>query len=198
MLVSYLILWALVGVLTLAVFGLYHHFGEMYLSSREGRSAQGPSRDELLPGARVTDVDGQDVAIGAQGAAQVLLFASTTCRLCKELTEDLAALASEGAVDVIVICSGEGSRVRQWAGQLDPCRVVLDSGLRLATRYRIGITPFFVSVASDGVVRERGIVNDALGLEYARDVALGLHGTSTDDMEAEDERLAQVGNARAQ
>ena len=46
---SYIALWILVAVLSVAVFALYHHFGQMYLNSREGRETQGPDLGATPP-----------------------------------------------------------------------------------------------------------------------------------------------------
>ena len=42
LLVSYAALWALVLAIAVGLLALYRHFGEMYLTSREGRVTQDP------------------------------------------------------------------------------------------------------------------------------------------------------------
>jgi methylamine dehydrogenase accessory protein MauD len=195
MLASYVTLWILVGVLAVGLFALYHHFGRIYISSAEGRLRQGPDRGDTLRTLDVVDLSGLPVRIPGTGRPALLLFASIACPLCRELLPDLERMVGERHdVDTVVICGGEPDKVATWAdGAQRALPIVPDERQKIATKYGIGITPFVVAVARDGVVREKGIVNDREGLElFAK--ALVTRSTA----EAEDEHVAAVGNGSAQ
>ena len=169
LLTSYVALWLLVLVLAGAVLALYHHFGTMYLSSREGRATQGPAIGSRLSGFGASALDGTEIAVPS-GRPSLLLLASTDCPECGRLQEPLVRLARAhaGEVDVVVLCGGRRVEVSDWArGVGAPVRVVADRNFRRATAVGVGITPFLLGVDGDGVVRARGLVNGQEGLEMA-------------------------------
>ncbi|WP_433346853.1 redoxin family protein [Microtetraspora malaysiensis] len=167
--ISYVVLWVLVVVLAGAVFALYHHFGQMYMTSPEGRVAHGPEEGSLFPALDTKDLDGEVVTLPAQDRPFIAVFASTGCTLCGALRSVLRKFAAEHPdVLVVVICDGHPRAVREWAGDLaSAVRVIPDPRGRIAARYEIGLTPFSVAVSHDGRVRSRGIVNGLDGLELA-------------------------------
>jgi methylamine dehydrogenase accessory protein MauD len=194
MLASYVALWVLVGVLSVALFALYHHFGKIYIGSAEGRQRQGPDRGEELKTLDTVALFGRRVHV-PNGRPTLLLFASIACPLCRELLPDLEELArARRDLDTVVICGGEPDKVATWADGAElTLPIVPDATSKISTRYGIGITPFMVAVARDGVVREKGLVNEREGLEL---FAKALVSRST--AEAEDEHVAAVGNGSAQ
>jgi methylamine dehydrogenase accessory protein MauD len=169
LLVTYVLLWLLVAALTVAVFALYHHFGEMYLSSREGRSRDGPELHRTIKPATVRDLAGEDVRVPRPAVPTMLLYATTNCPLCTELVPALTEVAArEQDIETVVVCGDEPPAVAAWADGLSSAAVVVPDGNRaLATRYRINATPFLVLIDRDGVVRAKGIVNGRDGLEQA-------------------------------
>ena len=68
------------------------------------------------------------------------------------------------------------------------CQVVADPSKRIATRYRIGITPYYLAIDERGILRSKGIVNDLKGVRAAADAL----PSSVDDIEVEWERQAVV------
>jgi methylamine dehydrogenase accessory protein MauD len=170
---SYVALWILVLVEAVAIFALYHHFGEMYLSSREGRAQQGPELGSSLQPRELVDLQGSAVRLPSAAAPALLLFASTTCRPCQKLRPELRELAARrGSLEALVVCAGEQDEVRRWSAELDGrVRVVADRSGRLALDYGIALTPFCVAVDRFGTVRAKGIVNDGAGLERMADEA---------------------------
>jgi len=162
------VLWILVAIFAVALLALYHHFGEMYLNSREGRDQQGPEVGTLLAGAQLVGVDGGSVSV-PPGRPALLLFMSTDCKLCGRLRDLIAEFAERHLqVETVVVCAGQASQVREWAARIDGrLPVGIDPQHRLAARYRIGMTPFVVGVRGDGSVVLRGLFNDIDGLELA-------------------------------
>jgi len=171
---SYIALWIIALVQAIALFALYHHFGAMYLSSREGREAQGPRAGTQLKVVNARDIDGAPVMVPPAATAALLVFVSTTCPVCDRLRGELQQFATRyDDIELAVICAGEVEAVRRWAKDLrGPMRVVPDPGYRMALRYDIGITPFGIGVTRDGVVHGRGLASNRAALEALAEAAL--------------------------
>lgn len=179
---SYVALWVLVLVMAAAILALFHHFGTMYLSSREGRATQGPAIESRLAPFEATALDGTAVVVPS-GRPALLLLASTDCPECGKLIAPLQRLAEIrfGELDVVVLCGGRRMGVAEWAGALgSPVRVVADRNFRRAAAMGVGITPFVVGVDGQGFVRARGLVNGAEGLAIAAEDVLRSDGVFAD------------------
>lgn len=165
---SYVVLWILVAIFAVALLALYHHFGEMYLNSREGRDRQGPDVGTVLGSAQLVGVDGGTIALPPARPA-LLLFMSTDCKLCGRLRDVIAEFAERhDELETLVVCAGQASQVREWAARIEGrLPVGIDPQHRLAARYKIGMTPFVVGARGDGTVVLRGLFNDIDGLELA-------------------------------
>ena len=163
---SYALLWVLLPVMSVSVFALYHHFGQMYLTSREGRAEQGPAVGAQLRRTEALDLATQPVLLPPRGAPALVMFTSTTCPVCEAMRLDLIQIARDQPdLPVYVFCHGSTRAVREWAGELaGAATVVPDPRLRHAARYEVAVTPFGIAVGADAVVRARGIVNDLDGL----------------------------------
>lgn len=172
LLASYIVLWLVVIVVLVALFGLYHHFGQMYLSTREGRSTHGPRIGTQLKSAEGFDLVGGRVYLPPADIPALLVFASTACRVCEKFLPDLDAFAQDRAseLEVVLICGGEAGAVRRWLNErVRLVRVIADPGERLAAQYNIGVVPYCVGVDDTGKVRTRGIINTRNGLEAMAD-----------------------------
>jgi hypothetical protein len=166
--VSYVLLWVLVAVLFIGVLALYHHFGEMYLSTPESRSQQGPEEGDLLKAAEAFSVTGAPVVLPVDRPT-LLLFVSTTCDVCKEVRAALPRLvASRPELAVVVVCIGRLAMVKAWAGEVAGLvPVIADQRARISGLYNVDLTPFCIAVGADGHVRASGIANTYDALEVA-------------------------------
>jgi hypothetical protein len=166
LLLSYFALWVLVAVEAVAIFALYQHFGQMYLSSRDGRASQGPALGTNLKQMAAHDIYGQELSLPAIEAPSLILFASTTCSLCRKLLPDLDALVrTRSDFKALVVCAGNRDAVRSWAKGIDEgLAVIPDPGYAIAARYGVAFTPFCVACDEHGIVRAKGLVNDVGGL----------------------------------
>lgn len=190
LLISHVVLWMAVLIETIALLALYHHFGEMYLNSREGRASQGPELGSRPKSVEVQDVSGVNVQLPASEVRSLIVFATTDCELCGKLREDLRHFAvNRPDVRPLVVCAGDEDEVSRWAGGLDEfVTVVPDRGHKIAARYGVGITPFCVGVDEGGTVLTKGIVNDLQGLESAADQTLSEQKTYSRQMVEIEER----------
>jgi hypothetical protein len=163
---SYALLWTLLAVTSVSVYALYHHFGQMYLTSREGRADQGPAVGTRLRRTEALGLDAVPLLLPSRGVSALVVFTSTTCPVCEAMRLDLIQVARDQPdLPVYVFCHGSARAVRDWAGELTgAATVVPDPRLRYAARYEVAVTPFGIAVSADNVVRARGIVNDLDGL----------------------------------
>ena len=133
--VSYVVLWATVVVLGVAVIALLRQIGVLHTRVAPMGvhfAGEGPELDEPAPEVDGVRYDGAPIT--------VLAFTSPTCELCQKLKPALA-------------------RIDQT---YDDVRVhVVDNGDRpeVFTRFRVRSTPYLVAVDAEGVVRSRGVAN---------------------------------------
>lgn len=147
----------------------------MYIGSPDGRTNLGPENDASLLPSTSRALSGQTVQLPPPGRAALVLFASTTCRLCASVRDDVKRLEEYlDKIDLFVLCTGSRHEVERWAAPVVRFGCVIhDHRGRLAARYRAYATPFIVAVDQAGVVRGKALVNDARGLRWAVAQALG-------------------------
>lgn len=167
-------LWVFVIVLGVAVLALYHHFGEMYMSSREGRMNLGPKVGSRLPDRTVRGVYGDTIDLPPRRNS-ITVFTSVRCQLCEKLRpEILTFAAARPDLAVTMVCAGRPDEVRTWSGELGHAiQVVADPGGQIATDHRASLLPFLIASDQHGVVRARGLVNDGKGLQMAAEALDG-------------------------
>ena len=173
---SYVLLWLLVLTLLAGVFALFHHFGTMYMTSREGREDQGPEPGRLVEAFTAADITGRIISVPPMNRPLLLVFTSTTCKFCARLRPEFQRfVTAHTEVDLVVICDGHPRAVAAWAAEISrTVRVLSDPRARRSARYGVAVLPFAIAVGADGVVRGRGIVNDLDGLELLADTAVHL------------------------
>jgi hypothetical protein len=167
--IAYGLLWTLVVIEGAAIFALYNHIAQAYLSSRNGRDKQGPAIGSAFAELHLRDVNGVGCTIPEQGRSTLLIFASTTCPICASLRSDIVAFSRAHEDFVIaVVCEGHIEEVRTWANVFHHrIRVIPDRSFRTPSKLDIGMTPFVVGIDSGGVVKVKGLVNEGAGLEWA-------------------------------
>ncbi len=175
MLVGLCAVWALLIVLAWAVFALYRHFGQMYLSSPAGRADQGPQIGTPLLSIAREGLGGQQVVLPPPGPG-IVLFADTSCDLCSAIRDKLDALDPySGKLHVVVFCAGLKQDVAAWAARVPGyVQVVWDDRANAAQHYRVSTLPFAIAVGLGGEVRAKSIINGDEGLLWAAQHALDI------------------------
>jgi len=158
---SYILLWVIVILLSLALFILYSHVGRRLLSSREGHALQGPDLETRITPQVLADLDGVRRTIGGPSAKPTLvLYLSITCAPCRELIDAIPeAIQRFGEeIQTIVIVRGDPLQVMEMTARL-PSDVIVcaDNAGDLITTYRIMVTPFGLSLDRRGVLRYKGV-----------------------------------------
>jgi methylamine dehydrogenase accessory protein MauD len=170
-LVSYVVLWALVAALALLTLALARQIGTLHL--RLGpRGAleldeEGPPLGETPEPADARDLDGRPVAVGGPGEAQLLLFVSPACPVCREVLPSLPVAARAGGMRPVVVSDADDPR--EVLPHANGAPVVL--GPELARSYAVPGTPYAVALDRLGVVRAKGTINTLEQLEGLVDTA---------------------------
>jgi methylamine dehydrogenase accessory protein MauD len=164
-LVSYIVLWALVVALAFLILALARQIGTLHL--RLGpRGAlelddEGPPLGEAPEAIDARDVTGRSVSVGGPGRAQLLLFVSPGCRVCREVLPSLPVAARVGGLSPLVIADAADDAHGEGASNGAP--VIVDP--EIARSYAVPGTPYAVALDHLGVVRAKGSVNSLEQME---------------------------------
>jgi len=161
--VSYVVLWVVVVALAVLALALARQIGTLHL--RLGpRGAlelddEGPPLGEAPEAADLPSIDGRTVTVGGPGEAQLLLFVSPGCPICREVVPSLPVAARAGGMSPRLI--SDAADAHPYASV--PAPVVASPSL---TRdYGVPGTPYAVILDTVGVVRAKGTVNNLEQME---------------------------------
>lgn len=170
-LISYIALWILVVVQAAALLALYHHFGQMYLSSPIGRIDQGPDLGASSAVGEFADVSGDLIVFPP--SPSIVVFADTECRTCAALKPTLAAFGFDAEIDLVVVCAGDSEElVTAWAAAIpEEIRVIPDVRRKLSTQMRVGVTPYILAFDGAGRVCDKGVLGGRDDLDRALSMA---------------------------
>ncbi len=174
MLISYVILWVLVVILSLLVFALARQVGVLHERVAPAGAlmpTNGPKVGEMTEVMSVSDLQGDAVAIGgadSAGLATLILFISPTCPVCKSLVPVARSLVSYEGRRMRLVFASDGDKIEQhiaYVGDLDikDYPYVVSQALGLA--FAVSKLPFAVLVGSDGTLKSKGLVNSREHLE---------------------------------
>lgn len=173
-LVSYVVLWALVVALSLLVVSLARQVGTLHL--RLGPQGalevddEGPPLGQMPPPAEVRDLAGRAVVVGGPGEAQLLLFVSPTCPICREVLPSVPAVARTGALaPYVLVDEDDPDLLQRYRGGRLGAPVI--PAPELARSYGIPGSPYVVVLDEAGIVRAKGTVNNLEQMEGLVDTA---------------------------
>jgi hypothetical protein len=150
--VAFVVQWMLLVVLCIVVVALARQVGTLHL--RLGpRGAleiddEGPSLGEAPPVIPAVDPDGDTLTLGGPGVPRLVLFASETCSICREVVPGIPAAASSGSLQPQVVHDLEAERT-----------------------YDVPGTPYVIVLDEQGVVVAKGTVNNLEQVEGLVDTA---------------------------
>lgn len=166
-----ILLWLLVGLLTVAVLALARQVG--VLSQRVAPAGAltpttGPKVGELTDALQVDDLGGSRITIGGTESERdaLVLFVSPTCPVCKALLPAAKSLARTENLTLVFASDGfEPARHRAFANDAGIGGYPYVISQELGLRYGVSRLPFAVLIGADGVLRGRGLVNTREHLE---------------------------------
>ncbi len=174
LMVSYVILWALVIVLSLLVFALARQVGVLHERVAPAGAlmpTSGPKVGELTEVMPLTDLQGHAVAVGgadSEGLATLILFISPTCPVCKSLVPVARSLVAHEGKRMRLVFASDGDKLEQhiaYVSDLDIEDYPYIVSLSLGLAYAVSKLPFAVLIGSDGALKSKGLVNTREHLE---------------------------------
>jgi len=174
LMISYVILWALVIVLSLLVFALARQVGVLHERVAPAGAlmpTNGPKVGEMTEVLPVTDLNGDAVTIGgadAEGLATLILFISPTCPVCKSLVPVSRSLVSYEGRRMRLVFASDGDKIEQhlaYVGDLDIADYPYVVSQTLGVAYAVSKLPFALLIGSDGILKSKGLVNSREHLE---------------------------------
>jgi methylamine dehydrogenase accessory protein MauD len=172
--ISNLLLWVLVIVLSLIVLALARQVGVLHERVAPAGALQpteGPKVGELTSAMSLTTLDGRAIDVGGRsklGRSTFILFVSPTCPVCKSLVPTAKSLAKKEAARLELVFASDGDSRDQhlaYASDLDlgEYPYVLSESLGLS--YQVSKLPFAVLIGADGTLQSKGLVNTREHLE---------------------------------
>jgi methylamine dehydrogenase accessory protein MauD len=167
LIVSNVLLWIVVLVLSGAVLALLRQIGVLHerVAPAGALMAQsGPTVGEPAPVVEVQSWSGEQLSIGAPDGGDVatlLFFLSPTCPVCKTLLPVLDSVRRAEGDRLRIVLASDGPRAEHEAfveeQGFDGGAYVLSTELGLV--YRVGHLPHAVLIDARGIVRAYGLVN---------------------------------------
>jgi methylamine dehydrogenase accessory protein MauD len=175
-LASYLVLWALLAGTIVVLLVVLRQLGLMYLRSSSGlRLDEGPEVGSIVPPFDEIDelTDDRFRIPDPEAPVTLLLFASPSCAICKDVLQGLAAVVHHyDGVSPVVISEGtaeENDGLRRMVGSKGRFVTSVARQRHLA----IETIPYGVAVRRDGLVLARRIVNHLDDVENLLEDAAG-------------------------
>jgi methylamine dehydrogenase accessory protein MauD len=174
LLVSNIVLWIIVIVLTVVVLALARQVGilhERVAPAGALMPTNGPKVGELTEAMALADLNGKPITIGGEhsdGLATLIMFVSPTCPVCKSLVPTAKSLANTERKRLRLIFASDGDKPEQHHAyakdlSLDKYPYVLSQALGLG--YQVSKLPFAVLIGGDGTLQSKGLVNTREHLE---------------------------------
>ena len=167
LLVSNLLLWVLVCILSLVVVALTRQVGLLHERvAPVGALAieRGPRVGERAPELSVESLDGRTLQLGGvdpDGRKRLLFFLSPSCPVCATLLPTLRAMIDSAEGGTPLLFASDGPRAEHEAFCKDksiaPSDYILSRELGLA--YEVSKLPFAVLIDASGTIRAKGLVN---------------------------------------
>ena len=172
---SYVVLWILVVVLCLVVVALARQIGTLLLRV-ESRGAleiddEGPPLEESTRPTETVDARGHPVVLGGPGEAQLLLFVSPGCQLCRTVLPSVGAVARAGRLVPYVVTDADREETLAAFGR-DRLGAPVVPGLEIARAFGVPGTPYAVVLDPSGTVVAKGTVNNLEQMEGLVDTAI--------------------------
>lgn len=169
---SMILQWLVILVLVVALLALGRQIGLLHTRLAPAgalMTSAGPKVGELAPTLALEDLGGRPFAVGgARDAAQLILFVSPTCPICKALIPAAKALArSERRRIALAFASDGGERAQheQYVADMGLEAYPYIVSLELGMKFEVGKLPYAVLIDAQGVLRSKGLVNSREHLE---------------------------------
>ena len=162
---------------------------------RNGLSVGTKAPEFTLPNVAGTETSLRDFA----GRQVLLVFSQPNCGPCHDVVPDLNSLHKKGPVEVVTVCKGDATAVRQWAGEVGARFPVLgQDNWNLSKKYEVFATPFAFLLDGAGVIRAKGIAGKGEHLRFLLESAReGARSVTVDSTESRRETPAGMAGLKS-
>tara|TARA_Y100001970_G_scaffold181713_1_gene221142 strand:- start:1205 stop:1852 length:648 start_codon:yes stop_codon:yes gene_type:complete len=174
LIISNVILWVVVVVLTTLLFAITRQVGILHERVAPAGALQptsGPKIGEITEEIKATSLQGGSIRLGGsrqEEQASFILFISPTCPVCKELVPTAKSLAKAESNDMKLFFASDGENIEQhenYIHDLDIKNYPYVVSQSLGMYYQVSKLPFAVLIDGDGILRSKGLVNTREHLE---------------------------------
>ena len=174
LIISNVILWVVVLVLTTLLFAITRQVGILHERVAPAGALQptsGPKIGEITEEIKATSLQGESIRLGGsrqEEQASFILFISPTCPVCKELVPTAKSLAKAELNDIKLFFASDGENIEQhenYIRDLDIENYPYLVSESLGMYYQVSKLPFAVLIDGDGILRSKGLVNTREHLE---------------------------------
>ncbi len=168
LLVSNIVLWILVFVLSLLVLALSRQVGilhERVAPAGALMPSNGPKVGELTEEISLKSIHDQTLTIGGASTgnlASFILFISPTCPVCKSLVPTAKSLVTSESHRMQLLFASDGDTLEQhqrYAKDLDLGNYPYVLSEALGRAFGVNKLPFAVLIDADGILKGKGLVN---------------------------------------
>lgn len=170
--VSMLLQWLVILLLVFAVLALGRQIGVLHTRLAPAgalMTSAGPRVGEQAPLITVADIHGQSQTFGGPHAtAQLVLFVSPTCPICKSLIPAAKSLAREERRRLSLSFASDGGEAIQherYIAEMGLEQYPYIVSLELGMKFEVGKLPYAVLIDARGVLRSKGLINSREHLE---------------------------------
>jgi methylamine dehydrogenase accessory protein MauD len=169
---SALLQWLVIVDLLVAVLALGRQVGILHTRLAPAgalMTGTGPKVGDMAPTLVLEDLRGNAFALGGpRDCAQLLLFVSPTCPICKALLPAARSLARDERRQLTLAFASDGGARAEHERyvadmHIDDCPYVLSR--ELGMQFQVGKLPYAVLIDREGVLRAKGLVNSREHLE---------------------------------
>lgn len=174
MIVSNVVLWVLVIVLSLVVLALARQVGVLHERVAPAGALMpttGPKVGELTEPLALADINGAPLSIGGPDPGNMhtlVMFISPTCPVCKSLVPTAKSLANSEGNRLQLVFASDGDKLEQhqaYAKDLDLGNYHYVLSEKLGMTYEVSKLPFAILIGADGTLESKGLVNTREHLE---------------------------------
>ncbi len=168
LLISNVVLWVLLILLSLLVLALTRQVGilhERIAPAGALMPTSGPKVGELTEALSVTGIDEQALTLGganSKGLACFILFISPGCPVCKSLVPTAKSLVNSESSRMQLVLASDGDELEQhqrYAKDLELNNHPYVLSEKLGRTYEVSKLPFAVLIGADGILKSKGLVN---------------------------------------
>lgn len=197
MLVSHVMLWVVVLLLTVAMLALVRQVGMMNRRIQPWGARVtplGPQIGQEAPSFDVADVEGRMVRIGGGPKRTLLVFLSPSCTSCAGVAPAVQSIArsERGWIQTIVVNNGSREEVVAFSERNGIAHLPTVISEEIKNAFQANATPYAYLIGRDGRVAAKGIVNSFEHLDsIVRAAEVGVDSLETLAEEREGAREVQ-------